>query len=318
MTVIEQKILNTKESRIILTENIEEADLITHNGTFHSDEVFSTVLLSKVLKKDILKLCRTSNIKEGITGFVYDVGYGKYDHHQPGGNGERKNGIKYSSFGLVWRDFGKDYLKQLNCLQIEEVWSMVDKKLVQNIDAIDNGQLGKLTQFDFEVVTLPNLISMYNSNWDDEQANQNEMFLKAVQFAQTVFDRFIISVVSKIRAKSRVEDAIENSKNQILILEKFMPWKEFLLDSENEKAKNILFVVFPSNRGGYNVYAVPKENGSFESRKLFPAKWAGLKDEELSKISGVATATFCHTGRFICATRTKEDATKIARIAVEA
>lgn len=318
MTEIEQKILNTKESKIVLTENIEEADLITHNGTFHSDEVFSTVLLSKVLKKDILKLCRTSNIKEGITGFVYDVGYGKYDHHQPGGNGERKNGIKYSSFGLVWRDFGKDYLKQLNCLQIEEVWSMVDKKLVQNIDAIDNGQLGKLTQFDFEVVTLPNLISMYNSNWDDEQANQNEMFLKAVQFAQTVFDRFIISVVSKIRAKSRVEDAIENSKNQILILEKFMPWKEFLLDSENEKAKNILFVVFPSNRGGYNVYAVPKENGSFESRKLFPAKWAGLKDEELSKISGVATATFCHTGRFICATRTKEDATKIARIAVEA
>lgn len=318
MTVIEQKILNTKESKIVLTENIEEADLITHNGTFHSDEVFSTVLLSKVLKKDILKLCRTSNIKEGITGFVYDVGYGKYDHHQPGGNGERKNGIKYSSFGLVWRDFGKDYLKQLNCLQIEEVWSMVDKKLVQNIDAIDNGQLGKLTQFDFEVVTLPNLISMYNSNWDDEQANQNEMFLKAVQFAQTVFDRFIISVVSKIRAKSRVEDAIENSKNQILILEKFMPWKEFLLDSENEKAKNILFVVFPSNRGGYNVYAVPKENGSFESRKLFPAKWAGLKDEELSKISGVATATFCHTGRFICATRTKEDAIKIARIAVEA
>ena len=318
MTEIEQKILNTKESKIVLTENIEEADLITHNGTFHSDEVFSTVLLSKVLKKDILKLCRTSNIKEGITGFVYDVGYGKYDHHQPGGNGERKNGIKYSSFGLVWRDFGKDYLKQLNCLQIEEVWSMVDKKLVQNIDAIDNGQLGKLTQFDFEVVTLPNLISMYNSNWDDEQANQDEMFLKAVQFAQTVFDRFIISVVSKIRAKSRVEDAIENSKNQILILEKFMPWKEFLLDSENEKAKNILFVVFPSNRGGYNVYAVPKENGSFESRKLFPAKWAGLKDEELSKISGVATATFCHTGRFICATRTKEDATKIARIAVEA
>ena len=94
MTEIEQKILNTKESKIVLTENIEEADLITHNGTFHSDEVFSTVLLSNVLKKDILKLCRTSNIKEGITGFVYDVGYGKYDHHQPGGNGERKNGIK--------------------------------------------------------------------------------------------------------------------------------------------------------------------------------------------------------------------------------
>ena len=314
MTIIEQKLLN--KVKIIITPNIKEADLITHNGTFHSDEVFSTVLLSRILNKDILKLCRTSNIEENNASFVYDVGFGKYDHHQPGGNGSRENGIKYSSFGLVWKEFGKEYLKSLGVLDYNTTWKMLDKKLVQNIDAIDNGQLGKLTQFDFEVVTLPNLISMYNSNWDDEEANQDEMFLKAVDFAQIVFDRFRISVVSKVKAKSGVEEAIEKSENQILILEKFMPWKEFLLESENEKAKNILFVVFPSNRGGYNVYAVPKENESFESRKLFPKSWGGLTDENLQKVTGVSTATFCHTGRFICATKTKEDAIKIAKIAV--
>ena len=93
-----------------------------------------------------------------------------------------------------------------------------------------------------------------------------------------------------------------------------MPWKEFLL--ENEKGKDILFVVFPSNRGGYNVYAVPKELGSFESRKLFPEEWAGLKDEELQKVSGIKTATFCHINRFISVAKIKEDAIEMAKIAV--
>ena len=317
MTDIEKKLINTKDKKILITKNIEEADLITHNGTFHADEVFSTVLLSRILNKETLKIYRTSNVKGNMKGLVYDVGFGKFDHHQPGGNGERENGIKYSSFGLVWKEFGKQYLKELGIKNNEEVWNMIDKKIVQNIDAIDNGQLGKLTQFDFEIVTLPNLIAMYNSNWDDEQENQDENFLRAVQFANTVFDRFIISASSKIKAKEEVLQAIEKSENKILILERFMPWKEFLLNSESEKAKNILFVIFPSNRGGYNVYAVPKENGSFESRKLLPEEWAGIKGEELKKVSGIQTAIFCHTGRFIGVATTKEDAIKMAEIAVK-
>ena len=331
MTEIEQKLIDLPKKKIVITENVEEADLITHNGTFHSDEVFSTVFLLKLASsysleepliqvgdivfeksKQYLKLCRTSNIIGDIKGIVYDVGHGKFDHHQPGGNGERENGIKYSSFGLVWKQFGKQFLKNLNIENIDDIWKMIDNKLVQNIDAVDNGQLAKLSQFDFDIITLPNLITMYNSNWDDETSNQDECFIKAVEFASTIFDRFIISAVSKIKAKSKVLEAIERSENQILILDRFMPWKEFLLETDNDKAKNILFVVFPSNRGGYDIYSVPKELGSFESRKLFPESWAGLTNEELQKISGIETATFCHTNRFICVTKTKEDAIKLA------
>ena len=118
-----------------------------------------------------------------------------------------------------------------------------------------------------------------------------------------------------MNAKAKINKAIGEAKNQILILDEFMPWKEFLL--ENEKGKDILFVVFPSNRGGYNVYAVPKELGSFESRKLFPEEWAGLKDEDLKKVCGVNTATFCHTNRFISVAKTEEDAIEMAKIAVK-
>lgn len=109
MTEIEQKLIDLPKKKIVITENVEEADLITHNGTFHSDEVFSTVFLLKLASsysleepliqvgdivleksKQYLKLCRTSNISGDIKGIVYDVGHGKFDHHQPGGNGEEK------------------------------------------------------------------------------------------------------------------------------------------------------------------------------------------------------------------------------------
>ena len=59
-----------------------------------------------------------------------------------------------------------------------------------------------------------------------------------------------------------------------------------------------------------------KKFGSFKSRKLFPESWAGLKDEALKNETGVETATFCHNGRFICCAKTKEDAIKLAEIAV--
>ena len=48
MTEIEQKLIDLPKKKIVITENVEEADLITHNGTFHSDEVFSTVFLLKL------------------------------------------------------------------------------------------------------------------------------------------------------------------------------------------------------------------------------------------------------------------------------
>ena len=94
-----------------------------------------------------------------------------------------------------------------------------------------------------------------------------------------------------------------------------MPWKEFVLESENEKAPNINFIVFPSKRGGYNVYAVPKELGSFENRKSMPESWRGLRDERLQEATGVRTARFCHNEGFICSTDEKEDAVKLAKLA---
>lgn len=102
-----------------------------------------------------------------------------------------------------------------------------------------------------------------------------------------------------------------------MVLDKFMPYQEFVLESSNKKAKKILYVIFKSNRKGYTIKAIPKELGSFVNRKKFPDEWCGLRNEELQKVTGVKTATFCHNAGFICVADQYEDALKLARLAVE-
>lgn len=68
-------------------------------------------------------------------------GFGEFDHHQKNRNGQRKNGIYYSSIGLLWKKFGKEYLKDLRIKNIEKVYEYMDNELIQYIDATDNMQM---------------------------------------------------------------------------------------------------------------------------------------------------------------------------------
>ena len=80
----------------------KDAKFITHAGSFHADDVMATVLL-EILYEDV-SLARVAEIDEKDTdAFVYDIGLGKYDHHQDD-KVRRDNGIAYSSVGLIWRD----------------------------------------------------------------------------------------------------------------------------------------------------------------------------------------------------------------------
>ena len=52
-------------------------------------------------------------MRESIANkLVYDIGGGEFDHHQAGGNGQRDNGVKYASCGLIWKSYGKKYLEK--------------------------------------------------------------------------------------------------------------------------------------------------------------------------------------------------------------
>ena len=52
----------------------------THGGQFHSDDVFATAFL-RILNPDI-EVVRGFQVPENFQGIVYDIGRGKFDHHQ--------------------------------------------------------------------------------------------------------------------------------------------------------------------------------------------------------------------------------------------
>ena len=126
---------------IKIVNNEQQANCITHSGTMHADEVFSTAFLEMYLKD--VRIYRTNyidNSKVQENTIIYDVGRGKYDHHQPEA-AKRENDITYCSFGLLWKEYGKEFLKNYDIKYVDEVWNGIDKDLVEYIDADDNGLL---------------------------------------------------------------------------------------------------------------------------------------------------------------------------------
>ena len=67
---------------IEIVKELKEANCVTHGGKFHPDEIFATVILSKILTN--IKLIRvnevTDSMRESIAKkLVYDIGGGEFD-----------------------------------------------------------------------------------------------------------------------------------------------------------------------------------------------------------------------------------------------
>ena len=279
-----------------VVKNIDLADCITHSGTMHADEVFATAFLDMYLGER--KVFRTNsvpnNIKDNV--LVYDVGRGKYDHHQLDAE-KRENGITYSSFGLLWRDFGRDFLKQYEIEYIENVFLGIDKDLVEYIDADDNGIFPKI-EAKYNVKTLPGIIKIFNPSFSADE-DESTQFEKAVSLARTILEEEILYINGKVYADKQINELLEDldEKDKFIILNTYIPYEESLLN--NEKANNLLFVAFPSNRGGYAIKTIPKSLEDKTARLDFPEEWAGLDEKELQEVSGIKGLRFCHVGRFI-------------------
>ena len=287
--------------------SVPEAAHLTHGGVSHSDEVMATAILSAI---EPVLLNRTFKVPENTTALAYDVGGGKYDHHQVGGNGSRENGVPYSSAGLIWRDFGHQIV---SC---DQVWEFVDRELISGIDAVDNGVLPGV-DYPVKPATIASLVSAFNPDWDAD-VTPDDCFLEAVAFAQGVLARAIETAESKVRAREIVDEAIAASEDKIIILPRFAPWQEYVLISEDPKAADAFYVIFPSTRGGYNLQAIPNSPGSFGNRKPLPESWRGLPAAELQEVSGIADANFCHKGGFIGGADSLEGAVAMAKKAIEA
>ena len=288
---------------------INDITIVTHNGNFHADDVFSIAALKHIFPT--FNLVRTRDLEViGKADIVIDVGgeydadTGRFDHHQRGGAGARDNGIPFSSFGLIWQKYGVEI-----CQGNQEVAQAVDAGLVSTIDAIDCGHVEGVAQG----ISLSQTISMFNPTWQ-EDSHFDTCFDEAVEFASRVLTRFIASADGGISAKSIVAKAIDNAEDpRVIVLEKYTPWKTTV----HKLSEQALYMVYPSGSGPWRIQTVPVEPGSFEDRKSLPAPWAGLSNEALQEVTGIDDAMFCHNGLFIAGAESFESTMKMAAIALE-
>jgi uncharacterized UPF0160 family protein len=284
----------------------------THNGIFHSDDVFAVATLK--IMDPYLEIVRTRNpdiIKSADTrvdvGREYNHEERSYDHHQKGGAGKRENGREYSSFGLIWKHYGSEICGS------DEIAEEIDKGLVQKIDGVDTGVIGLETDENTPAYLGPAIFSL-NPSWQEENPNPDQAFDKAVNFAYDVLQGMIKRGKGKKLAEKISREAIERSKNRGQItLDRYVPWHETIINESSE----IKYVVHPSQDGSWMVAAVPNKFGARNYRKPFPKDWAGLNDFEFQKLTGVEDATFCHNDRFIAGAKSLEGAENLAKLALE-
>ncbi len=297
---------------ITLVKNYHEADGITHRGTLHADEVFATAFLDLYIEN--FKVIRVNEVNNDISPktIVYDIGRGKFDHHQANAK-IRENGIKYSSFGLLFEEYGIKYLKKLKLKNTKAIYNYFVKDFIEAIDAIDNGIFPEI-KANYKIKTISDIIKLFNPTYlsnDDE----DEQFVKAVHLAEVIFTQELKSVICKVEANKKVKKILNKTKGSILILDEYLPYEETVLSSLS--GKNIKLVVYPSNRGGYAIKTVPISLIDKNSRVYFPKSWQGLTDIALEEVTGIKGSLFCHVNRFLATATSKESALKLAELTIE-
>ncbi|MBN7808115.1 MYG1 family protein [Agrobacterium rosae] len=296
--------------------------LVTHSGGFHADELLSSVILTRLFPQARIVRSRAPEwITPSADRIIYDVG-GAYDaethifdHHQRGAP-LREDGQPYSSFGLIWKHYGHQYLAASGVPEahIEAIHTSFDSGFVLPIDLMDNGALSPATAGLLAGLTLPALLETLKPVFDNNDPEADDLaFHAALAIARSFVEASIGKKAAKLRAESLVLDAIEKTgEGRVLELPLGMPFRPAVVKAG---ADHLLFVVHPRDKD-WCLTGIRRADDGFELRADLPVAWAGLTNGDLETASGVEGATFCHNGRFIAAAKTREAALAMAEIAV--
>ncbi|KZS86946.1 GAMM1 protein [Sistotremastrum niveocremeum HHB9708] len=319
----------------------------THNGSFHCDEALAVFLLrltdqykgsSLIRTRDSVILDKCDVVVD--VGAVYDVHTQRFDHHQRGFGEVFGHGFttKLSSAGLIYKHFGEEIIASRlgfspEDARIQILYLKLYAEFIEGIDAIDNGieQYDTTLEPKYKIRTdLSSRVGWLNPPWNksSESYSIDDLFLTASNLTGTEFlDRLDYYGKSWLPARDLVATALQSRASvhpsqRIAIFDVFAPWKEHLFDLETELKilddSHPYYVLYPDEFGGtWRIQAVPVNPASFQSRLALPEDWRGVRDDDLSKKTGVPGCVFVHASGFIGGNKTREGALEMASIALK-
>jgi len=254
--------------------------LYVHAGKFHADDVMTTALVElafgAVRTIRILDVLPEYYSEESI---VADIGYGKYDHHQPDCE-KRSDGTPFAACGLVFRDIWT-YLFPAECFAKRFL-----TQYIRPIELDDNG----IRQNPLSIA-----VNSFVPLKDSSPENMEVCFRKAVEYMKAIVRNEVERAFFQNEAFEKMMEDYESSDKNIVILDEYLPAIERLIPTSAK------YLLFPSNRGGWNLQAVPKAFCEYGNKENLPAEWLSVKPEG---------CTFVHRKLFLAAFSTKELALK--------
>jgi uncharacterized UPF0160 family protein len=321
--------------------------IATHNSSFHADDVFGVAILLAIHR------CEFVRTRDPITiaaadfavdvGGIWDPSTGRFDHHQKGFCGQRESGVMYASAGLVWREYGVVFIRNLISAEslrfttlrgldihdtlLSQIAKEIDDELIQYVDMADTGAQMSAPGF----FGLSAILSQFNQTWLSDRFSKNDLseedaaiemelgrlerFENAMYFVSTILENAISNKISEYFASEKVRAAERIENGQILVLKDGnLPWTQVVCN----EMPDVKFVIYPeSSENQFRLRIVPLQHRSFVARMKLPMEWAGLRDHALAEETGVADAVFCHNGLFIAGAVSFEGVLALANLALK-
>lgn len=143
---------------------------------------------------------------------------------------------------------------------------LIDENFIQPLDLNDNTG---------EQNSLCDAIGFFNPVWDSKE-DQDACFFKAVAVAKQILENQIESANAVNRADEKVQQAYKNSRDGIVVLPCYLPWKNGLYKTD------ALFVIYPSQRGGWSAQCVT-DHKTKKPKLPFPQSWPASRRRSSSR-----------------------------------
>lgn len=291
--------------------------IVTHSGKYHADDLFAVATIQLLLGVDNVEIVRSrdqADFDDGDyvvdVGGVYDPQKQKFDHHRQEGAGQRENGIPYAAFGLVWKEYGEQLAEG------EREAKRVEEKLVQPIDAADNGHsLFNLTELGVPPYTIQTMLQSFLI-YTKEDITFDKAFMESLPLVRKILSREIELAKYYVLAEDDIKRVYQESEDKEVIV--FPEDKEYNRELIGgilcQYPEPMFAVLYRPDNDSWQTAAIKKEPFTFENRKRFPKEWGGSKTtKELEELTGFEDVIFIHRAGFMAISKSKETAVALAK-----
>lgn len=271
----------------------------THSGPFHADDVLAWALIRTFFdaEADLIRtrdqaLIDTADVVIDVGG-LYDPPSFRFDHHQQ----EYQGSLSSAGMVLSWlEDSGR-----LSAPLAKELRDQI----VDYVDDVDNGR----RMPDAGVPCFAKFVGAYNQGCytlEDFNAGFRRAGEAAAGMVTGIRQGHEDRLASAGIVVSAMDEALATGRN-VIFMDRYHAWKDIYFDHGGVEHPTE-FVLHPGIDGRWRAVAIPPVRGSFAQKRSLPQSWAGLRDAELSAVTGVPGSFFCHKNCFIAVFSSKEGA----------